>query len=64
MLPDLETLTVMLGGDEEKKELIEELRDYFGDYDARTVLAVALYFKYPQKYGYLKDEIHSRMVPY
>ena len=64
MLPDLETLTVMLGGDEEKKELIEELQDYFGDYDARTVLAVALYLKYPQKYWYLRDEILARMVPY
>jgi len=53
---DLETLARELGieGKAErnnlKRELIKQIIDYFGKEDARLVLSIALYFKYPATY--------------
>lgn len=44
-----------------RRELIQEIKDYFGEYDARIILKIALYFKRPQTYSHLRKEILAQL---
>ena len=44
-----------------REELISLIEDYFGEEDARLVLAIALYFKRPVRYGWLYQEIKKKL---
>lgn len=44
-------------GRPEREEILEALTDYFGEHDTKLILNIILYFKYPNKFFYLKDPI-------
>jgi len=41
----------------DREEILNAMIDYFGEYDTQLILNIILYFKYPNKYFYLKKPI-------
>ena len=66
-LPDMESLIVELlcvgsqKATKERHELIELIEDYFGDHDARLVLSIALFFKRPEKFHWLRKVVKEKL---
>lgn len=63
-LVDFETAMVELvpsRGGKRRRELLELLKEYFGDYDATLILNVCLLFKKPGKYSFLERRIRKAM---
>jgi len=64
-LPDIEDLIVELTSTstsnrkekEKRRKLVREIEEYFGEHDARIVLAIALYFRRPSKHFYLYKDL-------
>ena len=44
-----------------REKLIDLIEDYFGEEDGHLVLAIALYFRWPFKYGWLYNEIVKKL---
>ncbi len=70
-IPDIETLIHELIPSWSEKRNVSDIRcrmeiatlieDYFGKEDARLVLAIALYFKFPSKYYWLCPLLKERL---
>ena len=56
-LKDIEEIENIIPMDEKRQELVEALIDYFGEEDTKLILNIALYFRQPHKYFYLRKAI-------
>ncbi len=45
----------------QRQEIINLIEDYFGEHDAHIILAIALYFKRPQKFSWLYPHLKKAL---